>query len=461
VLVGCGKSGEPSEGVSEAMDDTAMEHAVKHLDTKYVCPMHSQIVRDEPGSCPICGMTLVKKELKLEPQENALEHAIKHTNPKYVCPMHSQIVRDEPGSCPICGMTLVKKESAKPAEKSKSQDKYPTVIVPPEVTQKMGVKTVTINKGTLQRHIKTVGYVAYNENKLVHIHPRSSGWVEKLHVRREGDFVKRGKPLLEMYSPEVLKAQQDFLVALRTGSKGTRISGKRYKGFIRNRLRLLGVAENTISQIERKNTSINDVPIFAPQSGIVTHLNIREGMYVTPNSAMFTIVDLSTVWVMVEVFEHQLNWVKKGLDAEIKVPALPGQVWKGKVDYVYPELEPKTRTLKVRLRFDNPKRRLKPNMFTQAMIDGKPKVGILAIPRQALIVTGERESVIVALGDGKFKPVDVKTGMRSHGQVEILAGLKVGESVVLSGQFLIDSEANLQASFLRFGEMEPQVGHQH
>ena len=177
---------------------------------------------------------------------------------------------------------------------------------------------------------------------------------------------------------------------------------------------------------------------------------------------MFTIVDLTTVWVMVEVFEHQLDWVKKGLDAEIKVPALPGQVWKGKVDYVYPELEPKTRTLKVRLRFNNPQGRLKPNMFTQAMIDGKPKVGILTIPRQALIVTGERESVIVALGDGRFKPVDVKTGMRSHGKVEVLAGLKVRESIVLSGQFLIDSEANLQASFLRFGEAEPVAsGHQH
>jgi len=277
-ILACGKL-----DTNETLSETAIEHAKKHLDPKYVCPMHSQIVRDEPGNCPICGMNLVKKEVKLEPQETALEHAIKHTNPKYICPMHSQIVRDKPGNCPICGMTLVKKELPKPAEKSQPKDKYPTVTVDSEVVQKMGVRTIIVNKGTLQRHIKTVGYVAYNENKLVHIHPRSSGWVKELHVRREGDFVKLGKSLLKMYSPEVLKAQQDFLVALRTGSKGTHISGKRYKNFIRNRLRLFGVAENTINQIERKNTSINDIPIFAPQSGIVTHLNIREGMYVTPN----------------------------------------------------------------------------------------------------------------------------------------------------------------------------------
>jgi len=461
LLTACGKP-EPSESLSEAMDDTPIEHANKHSDTKYVCPMHSQIVRDEPGSCPICGMTLVKKKFTLEPQETILDHTQEHSSSKYACPMHPQIIRDKPSSCPICGMTLVKKELSKQAKKSQTKDKYPIVIVRPEIRQKMGVRTVIINKVTLQRHIETVGYVAYNKNNLVHIHPRSSGWVEKLYVRRESDFVKRGQSLLEMYSPEVLEAQQDFLVALHTGSKGTHINRKHYKSFIRNRLRLLGVAENTLNQIERQNASINNIPIFAPQSGIVTHLNIREGMYVTPSSEMFTIVDLSTVWVMVEVFEHQLDWVKRGLKAEIRVPALPGHIWKGQVDYVYPELEPKTRTLKVRLRFDNPQRRLKPNMFAQAMINGKPKVGSLAIPRQALIVTGERESVIVALSEGRFKPVDVKTGMRSHGQVEILAGLKAGENIVLSGQFLIDSEANLQASFLRFEGIpqQPQSAHQ-
>ncbi|HEW98050.1 MAG TPA: efflux RND transporter periplasmic adaptor subunit [Beggiatoa sp.] len=431
LLMACNQSDKPSESLADAMDDSALEHANKHLNHKYICPMHPQIVRDEPGRCPICGMFLVKKEVKQEPQEPEIKP---------------------------------KPQASKPeAKKPSAHNKHPTVTIRPEIIQKMGVRTITVNKGTLPKYIKTVGYVAYNEDKLVHIHPRSSGWVEKLYVRRQGDLVKRGQSLLAMYSPEVLEAQQDFLVALRTGAKGTRLNRRQYKEAIRNRLRLLGVPERTIKQIERNNRAINNVPIFTPQSGTVIHLNIREGMYVTPSLEMFTIVDLSRIWVMVEVFEHQLDWVSRGLKAEIKVPALPGRVWKGKVDYVYPELEPKTRTLKVRLRFDNPRGLLKLNMFAQVEIHGKPKKKVLKIPRQALIVTGERESVIVALGKGRFKPVDVKTGMRSQGEVEILSGLKKGNRIVLSGQFLIDSEANLQASFLRFseaGQQSPQT-HQH
>ena len=445
-LSACDKSEQPSESLADVSDDTALEHAEKHLDPKYVCPMHPQIVRDEPGNCPICGMNLVKKAVKPKPQETALEHAKKHLDPKYVCPMHPQIVRDEPGNCPICGMNLVKKKM------ENSGDKYPTVTIRSEIIQKMGVRTTPVKKGTLWKYIKTVGYVTYNEDNLVHVHPRSSGWVEKLYVPREDDPVKQGQSLLEMYSPEVLEAQQDFLVALRTGSRGTHLSNQQYKEFIRNRLRLLNVPDYTITQIERQGASINNIPILAPRSGIVTRLNIREGMYVTPSLEMFAIVDLSNIWVMVEVFEHQLDWLKTDLSAEIKVPALPGRMWEGKVDYIYPELEPKTRTLKVRLRFENPEGLLKPNMFAEVVIYGGPKRDILKIPQLALIVTGERESVVVALGEGQFKPVDVKTGMRSQGEIEILSGLKAGDRIVLSGQFLIDSEANLQASFLRFGE---------
>ncbi|KHD08020.1 RND transporter [Candidatus Thiomargarita nelsonii] len=394
--------------------------------------------------------------------DNALEHAKKHLDSKYLCPMHPQIVRNEPSNCPICGMMLVKKE-IQPAppkmapKKHAEKDKHPTITIRPEIIQNMGLRTTKVKKGNLQKYIKTVGYVAYNEDKLVHVHPRSTGWVEKLYMRRESETIKRGQSLLEMYSPEILEAQQDFLVALRSGSKGTSINRQQYRNAIRNRLRLLGVPDSIIKKIERQNKSINKVPIFAPQSGTVIGLNIRQGMYVTPSLEMFTIVDLSTIWVMVEVFEHQLDWIQTGLSAKIRVPALPGRVWKGKVDYIYPELEPKTRTLKVRLGFDNPKGQLKLNMFAQAEIHGKPKGEVLKIPRQALIVTGERESVIVALGDGRFKPVDVKTGMRSQGEVEILSGLKKDERIVLSGQFLIDSEANLQASFLRFSG----GGHQH
>ena len=199
LLSACGTS-EPNSLTSSG-EETALEHAKKHLDPKYVCPMHPQIIRDEPGNCPICGMTLVKKVVEPEPPETALEHAKKHLDPKYVCPMHPQIIRDEPGNCPICGMTLVKK-TLKPAV-----DKYPTVTIRPEIIQRMGVRTTTVKRGTLWKYIKTVGYVTYNQDRLVHVHPRSSGWVDKLYVRKEGDPVEQNQPLLEMYSPAPILAE--------------------------------------------------------------------------------------------------------------------------------------------------------------------------------------------------------------------------------------------------------------
>ncbi len=385
-------------------------------------------------------------------KETALEHAAKHLEVKYVCPMHPQIIRDAPGNCPLCGMTLVKKsveqKSSPPQEKTPSDSKQsPMVTISPAVVQNMGVRLAPVKYGTLTRDIKTVGYVAYNEDALVHIHSRASGWVEKLLVKTEGDLVKENQILLELYSPEILNAQVDFLIA--TQLNQTTIPNNK-RDYARNRLRLFNIPETVIQQIEKENKPQNTVSMLAPKGGVVTQLNIREGMYVTPEMELFTFADLSTVWVIVEVFEHQLEWVKPGLSTRIEVPAYPGQVWQGKVDYLYPELDPKTRTLKVRLRFPNPQQWLKPNMFAQVIIYGEPKQGILKIPQEALIVTGERKSVVIALGQGRFQPVDVTIGMQREGEVEILSGLQQGENIVTSGHFLIDSESNLQASFLRF-----------
>jgi Cu(I)/Ag(I) efflux system membrane fusion protein len=175
-------------------------------------------------------------------------------------------------------------------------------------------------------------------------------------------------------------------------------------------------------------------------------------MYVGKSTEMFTVADLSQVWVMVDVFEHQIAWIRPGLDAEISVPAHPGKKWKGAVDYLYPDLDPKTRTLRVRLVFPNPDLNLKPNMFADVVIYGGPKGDVLKIPREALIATGERESVVKALGGGRFQPVDVVSGMQQGEEVEILSGLDAGDEIVVSGQFLIDSESSLQASFMRMGD---------
>jgi Cu(I)/Ag(I) efflux system membrane fusion protein len=396
------KTPEPSEPMAAAADDTAMEHAAKHLDPRYVCPMHPQIVKDEPGSCPICGMDLVEKMMD-----------------------------------PMTG-------------------KHPEVRLSGAVVQSMGVRSARVERGTLWRYVRTVGRVEYDETRIAHIHPRAEGWIEGLALRAEGEPVTRGQELAQLYAPEILSAQVDFLIAMEPGSGVRRDRVDK----ARNLLRLLDVPDAVIREIERAGETRNTIPVLSPIDGIVTMMTAREGMYVSKSSEMFTIADLSRVWVMVDVFEHQIAWIRPGLKAEISVPAHPGKTWEGEVDYLYPDLDPKTRTLKVRLVFPNPELDLKPNMFADAVIYGGPRRDVLKIPRQALIVTGERESVVTALGEGRFQPVDVVSGMRRGDEVEILSGLSEGDEIVVSGQFLIDSESSLQASFMRMSDTDGTAGEQ-
>lgn len=392
-LYGCNdKAAAPSTSPAVAVDDTALEHAIKHLDPKYVCPMHPQIVRDAPGNCPICGMNLVVKRIEAEAGQR------------------------------------------------------PMVTVRGEVIQNIGVRTAKVERKTLWKHIRTVGRVMYDETRMHHVHPRAEGWMEKLNVKTEGAPVKRGQALGQFYSPEILGAQVDFLIA-RNDSAGLNSRIRMDKA--RNRLRLLGVTEATIRRIEQEGETRNTIPITAPADGVVTMLGAREGMFVSPDQEIVTLADLSKIWVLVDVFEHHIDWLKVGLTAEITVPAYPGRAWEGAVEYIYPDLDPKSRTLRVRLAFDNPEGRLKANMFADVVIYGGPKREALAIPREALIETGERKTVVKALGEGRFQPVDVVTGMARGDDVEILNGLVEGDRIVVSGQFLIDSESSLQASFQR------------
>ncbi|MBK1722933.1 efflux RND transporter periplasmic adaptor subunit [Thiocystis violacea] len=383
--------------------------------------------------------------LQTSARETALEHAAKHLDPTYVCPMHPNIVQDHPGTCPICGMDLVEKRiTPKPA--SPKADAHPEVALSGAIVQSLGVRTAKVGRGSLSREVRTVGRVAYDETRLAHVHPRAAGWIEGLSLRAEGEPVTKGQTLADVYAPDILSAQVDFLIALDRRETGApRVDPDK----ARNLLRLLDVPEAVIRDIEKTRDTRNTIPVLAPMDGIVTRMMAREGMYVTPSSEMFTIAALTDVWVMVDVFEHQLAWVAPGLPAEMQVPAYPGRTWKGKVDYLYPDLDPKTRTLRVRLVFPNPRRALKPNMFAEVVIAGRPKQDALKIPRDALIVTGERESVVKALGGGRFQPVDVVTGMEADGWIEVLSGLAAGDAIVVSGQFLIDSESSLQASFRR------------
>jgi membrane fusion protein, copper/silver efflux system len=407
--------------------ETAFDHAKKHLDATYVCPMHSQIITKDQENCPICGMTLV--EVKREPKK---EKKILY----WVAPMDASYRRDEPGKSPM-GMDLVPVYS--------SEGDGVEVKVSPAVINNLGVRTAKVERGPLWRRIDTVASVDYDESKLSHIHLRTEGWIENLAVRSEGERVKKGDRLFNVYSPKLVNAMEEYLQALNSNNR-------RLVSASKDRLISLGISRKQIRKLEKTKKVPQTVVVYAQQDGVVAALNIREGMYVKPASEIMRLADLSSVWVLAEVFENQVDWVELGQDAEVSLSYLPGKLWDGKVEYIYPSLDPKTRTLKVRLQFDNPDEELKPNMYAHINIYGGAKKNILMIPREALIRTGQEQRVIVALGEGRFAPQDVNAGIESGDWVEIISGVSEGDNVVVSGQFLIDSEASLKASLMRMQE---------
>lgn len=377
--------------------------------------------------------------------ESSVDHAALHLNPKYVCPMHPRIIRDTESTCPICGMDLVRQKIKRDKENSVS------VELSAEVIQKLGVKTAQVKKGRLWKYIKTVGYVTYDERRVKTIEAPADGWVENLAIRRAGIQVKKGQLLMELYSPEFLQVQKEFIASQKKDKSGIlKKYGQREESIeSRDQLRYMGISESLANEIARTGRPHHRIPIYTKQYGNVIRHNVQKHQYVWEGDPMFTIADLSSVWVEANVYEHQLDWIERKQTAEVTIDALPGKKWRGIVTYIFPELDPETRSLRVRIRVPNYDSELKPNMFAQVEILGGAKNDVLIVPRQAVIITGERQSVILDKGDGKFQPVDVIAGMQSKGQMEILSGLDEGDKIVVSGQFLIDSEANLQASFER------------
>lgn len=317
-----------------------------------------------------------------------------------------------------------------------------TIRIAPEIVDNLGVRTAPVIEGTLFRKIETVGYVSPDENRISHIHSYVDGWIQNLVVKTTAATVTKGQLLFQLYSRTLVNAEEEYLIALQSKQQSL-IEASWQK------LLALGMAESQIQQLKKTHKTSHLIDIYSPQKGIVAALNVREGTQVTPEKDIMSIVDLSTIWVMVEVFEQQASWVKVGGPAKAAFPAFPGKTWKGAIEYVYPELNLKTRTVKVRLRFDNPDTFLKPNMYAMITLPVTPLTNVLSIPKEALIQTQEGTRVIVSLGEGRFKVQSVTPGMESGSRVEILSGLKKGELVVTSGEFLIDSEASLKASLQR------------
>jgi len=357
----------------------------------------------------------------------------------WVAPMDPSYRRDSPGKSPM-GMDL-KPVYAGQESGSKGADQK-SLQISSAVENNMGVRTAEVTRRTLSRNINTIGFIAPNDEVTSHVHVRSEGWIEKLVVKAEGEHVQKGELLFRLYSRALTNAQAEYLQALKTERTGLAKAA-------RSRLLALGMSERQIEQVDRDRKVADLVDVYAAQDGYVVSLRVREGMFVKPNTTVYTLADLSSVWVMVEVYEDQANLVKAGQKAVMRLAFIPGKIWEGEVDYVYPTIDPESRTVRVRLKFANPRGELKPNMYSEVTIYGEARKDVLTIPREALIRTGKSERAILALGNGRFRPAQVVSGMEAGDQIEIVVGLLEGERIVSSGQFLLDSEASVDASLLR------------
>jgi len=365
----------------------------------------------------------------------------------WVAPMDANYRRDKPGLSPM-GMDLVPVYADGDAGSGAGVG---TIKISPEVVNNLGVRTAVAEYKSLHSKIKTVGYVKYDEDQLVHIHPRVEGWIEKLYIKASGDPVVKDQPLYEIYSPALVNAQEELVLALER-------KNQRLINAAEERLRALQLPPIVIANLKKDRVIKQTVSFFAPQSGVIDNLNIREGFFVKPGTTIMSIGKLDQVWVEAEIFESQSSQVTKNLPVTMTLDYLPGTEWQGKVDYVYPTLNPKTRTLKVRLRFKNKNEKLKPNMFAQVVIYPQAKEKILLVPREAVIRSGNSDRVVLSLGEGRFKSIKVKVGRYDDESAEILAGLDDGEMVVSSAQFLLDSESSKSSDFKRMNHpLEPAM----
>ncbi|MBU2871871.1 efflux RND transporter periplasmic adaptor subunit [Colwellia sp. E2M01] len=369
------------------------------------------------------------------------------TKPLYwVAPMDDNYRRDQPGKSPM-GMDLVPYYGNQ--NSSTVDEGAGTIKISSQVINNLGVRTATVTRGILNTKIETVGYVTYDEDKLVHLHSRIAGWVEKMHINAIGEHVEKDQPLYDIYSPELVNAQEELLLALDSNISRLIRSAE-------NRLIALHVPKSTIKTIKKHKKAQQYVTFYAPQAGVVESLTVRAGLYVTPETEMLTIVDLSQVWVKAEVYERDIVQLAMGDDANMRIDSFPGKQWQGKIEHIHPMLNPQTRTGVARLHFDNANGLLKPNMFANIVIaaNNNNDTTVLQVPREAVIRTGTQNRVVLALGGGSFKSVAVQIGRADRNNIEILSGLSEGEKVVTSSQFLLDSESSKNSDFKRMNADE-------
>jgi len=385
------------------------------------------------------------------PRADAAEKKIKY----WAAPMDPTYIRNAPGKSPM-GMDLI------PVYEDDAQSGS-TISIDPVTAQNMGVRTAPVVKGDLSRRIRTVGLIGYEEPKQYSVNAKIAGWVEKLYVNKTGQQVKKGQPLLEIYSPELVTAQQELILAKQnldalsnSGFPEIAEGAQRLLEASRQRLSLWDVSTSQIQQIEKSGQVQKRLSLEAPYSGIVSMKMVNEGMYIKPGAALFEISDLSRVWIYADLYESDLPFVKVGQQAWVTLPYAGEEPRTAKVTYLYPYVDAKTRTVKARLEFANPDLSLRPEMYVNVEILTDPRSNVLYVPAEAVLNSGNKQTLFVALGEGKFEPRVIKTGVRGDdGMVEIVEGVKAGEVVVISAQFMFDSETRLREAINKM--LEPKA----
>ena len=410
----------------------------------YTCGMHPSIILDEPGNCPIC-------EMKLTPIKSS--GGTKSSGERKIlywrAPMDPNEVYDEPGKSRM-GMDLV------PVYEDEGSGSG-VVIIDAAVQQNMNVKTEVVKVKKLNAQVITNGILETDERKEFVVTTKVGGWVEKLYVNYTGQEVKKGGKLIDIYSPELVAAQQEFITALSYAASVMSSSDENIaasgKELINNSIRKLELLDVSSLEIERlrKTKKINKyVTLYAPFDGTVIHKQLTEGEKIKSGSPLLMIADLRNLWLMADVYEYELSKINVGSRADITFNYLPRKIVKGKVSFIYPTLDAKTRTVKVRIDIPNFNNELKPSMFATITINGKDLGNYPVVPEDAIIRSGQANIIILALGDGKFRPVDVLLGNYAEGYYQVLDGLTEGNTIVTSAQFLIDSESNLRAALTQF-----------
>lgn len=357
----------------------------------------------------------------------------------WVAPMDPSFRSDSPGKSPM-GMDLV--------PVYEEGDESGAIKISAAVENNIGIRTEKVTTQTIDQTIHAVGYVKPNDDAVESVNSYSNGWVRKLAVKTVGEKVTKQQLLFKLYSPEIISAQEEYLLAIKYHNSRLQTAGEK-------KLLTLGMSPKEIKALSTASAAHKEMSVYAPLTGYVTSLDIKEGQHITPNLSLITIADLSTVWVMAEIYEKNATSLELGQKASVTFSSLPGKTFTGKVDYIYPQLNTTTRTLKVRVALNNPTLELKPDMYANLTLENNMPSSVLAVPKEALIRLGETDRIILALGEGRFRSTPIITGVENNEWVEVTQGLKAGDTIVVSSQFLLDSESNLKAGLARAEDISP------